>query len=279
MTRSLFFTLCLFGLQFPVTMVAAGETDSSFAMAGRGSLAEQFASELHPGFVEGYDTKNILQDSLQQPLLLVPLFEGKFPGGDDLTAEAMQDTARADTIVHRGTRRLLPDNMSIMERWVWGEDGAMRSLGLASPLTPEVRKSELEVRRTMLTAHQIGGFATLGLMIATVYYGQKALDTGLRSDRNTHTILAGFTIGAYAATASLAIFSPPPLIRREGETSTTTIHKTLAWIHFAGMIITPILGKLINRRGSSYYDRARIHQVSAYITTAVFAASMIVVTF
>jgi hypothetical protein len=72
------------------------------------------------------------------------------------------------------------------------------------------------------------------------------------------------------------------LIRRD-ETSTTTIHKTLAWIHFAGMILTPIIGNTILKRGpvGRYADlnQARFHQISGYVTTAVFAASMIVVTF
>jgi hypothetical protein len=174
--------------------------------------------------------------------------------------------------------RLLPDNLSFFERAMWGESGIMRSVGIASPLTPDVRKHELSVRRTMLTAHQIGGFVTLGLMATTVYFGQRYLDHGQRNDLDMHQTFVAATIASYAATGLLAIFSPPPLIRRD-EFSTTTLHKTLAWIHVAGMIITPILGAAISRRGSSYYDQAHFHQVSAYITTAVFAASMIIITF
>jgi hypothetical protein len=175
--------------------------------------------------------------------------------------------------------RLLPENMSFMERGLWGESGILRDLGIASPLTPEVRKHELNVRRTMLTMHLIGGLVTLGSMVATVYYGQKYLDNGQRSDRDMHQTFAATTIASYSATALLAVLSPPPLIRREGETSTTTIHKTLAWIHAAGMIVTPLLGMAIHRRGTSYYDQARYHQISAYITSAVFAAAMIIITF
>jgi hypothetical protein len=79
-------------------------------------------------------------------------------------------------------------------------------------------------------------------------------------------------------TGLLSVLSPPPLIRRD-ETSTTTIHKTLAWVHAAGMILTPILGLAINKRGTSISDKAHYHQIAAYITTAVFAASMIIITF
>jgi hypothetical protein len=186
--------------------------------------------------------------------------------------------ATVDTLPPAVKVRLLPDNMSFMERGLWGEDGLMRSIGIASPLTPDVRKHELAVRRTMLTAHQIGGFVTLGLMLATDYYGQQYLNHGQRDMLDMHKTFLTATIISYSLTGALAILSPPPMIRR-GETSTTSIHKTLAWIHFAGMVLTPILGMMISRRGASYYEQAHFHQVSAYVTTSVFAASMIVILF
>ncbi len=187
-----------------------------------------------------------------------------------------------DSLPHIAQKKLLPDNISFMERTLWGEKGIFRSIGIASPLTPESRKSELAVRRTMLTAHQIGGYITLALMGATVYYGQKTLNGSsdpaeYRRLRNNHENFVTATIIAYGATAMLSVLAPPPLIRRD-ESSTTTIHKTLAWVHFAGMILTPIIGSMIEH-SSNYDNAARFHQYSAYITTAVFATSMIVMTF
>ena len=173
--------------------------------------------------------------------------------------------------------RLLPANLSIMEKALWGEDGYVREIGLEPPLTPDERRSELSLRRTMLTTHQIGGFLTLGLMGGAVYFGQKIID-GHPEYRRNHQYWVTATIISYSATGLLAILSPPPLIRRN-EVSTTTLHKTLAWIHVAGMIITPILGGMIQRRSKNAIQSERIHQVSAYLTTATFAASMIVVTF
>jgi hypothetical protein len=129
----------------------------------------------------------------------------------------------------------------------------------------------------MLSTHQIGGFVTLGLMGTACYFGQKIID-GQVGYRKNHQIFVTATIISYSATGLLAILAPPPLIRRD-EVSTTTIHKTLAWVHVAGMIITPILGGMIKRRTGSAIQSERVHQVSAYITTAVFAASMITVTF
>ncbi len=186
------------------------------------------------------------------------------------------DTLPADTFAHIAKPKLLPDNISFMERTLWGENGLVRSIGLASPLTAESRKHELAVRRTMLTAHQIGGFVTLGLMGTAAYFGQQVLN-GRNDLRGAHNSFVLATIISYSATGALAIFSPPPLIRRD-EFSTTTLHKTLAWVHFAGMIVTPILGAMINRH-TDYYHRAHVHQVSAYITTATLAVSMIVMTF
>lgn len=183
--------------------------------------------------------------------------------------------ALLDSFPRPTTRRLLPANISFMEKSLWGEDGLFRSTGLASPLTPQSRASELSLRRGMLVAHQIGGFVTLGLMASAAYAGQRIID-GNSGYRSYHKTFVAGTIATYSATGLLALLSPPPLIRRD-EFSTTTLHKTLAWVHAAGMIITPILGAAIGRH--SDLKKEHVHQFSGYITTAVFAASLITVTF
>jgi hypothetical protein len=174
--------------------------------------------------------------------------------------------------------KLLPDKMSFMEKFLWNDNGFMRKIGIAGPLNAENRQNELQARRTMLSIHQISGLATLGLMITTDYFGQKVLD-GRPDLSGTHKTFVALTIGSYALTGLLAILSPPPMIRRDNETSTTSIHKTLAWIHFAGMILTPILGSMIVNHRVLDVNKAHFHQISAYLTTAVFAASVIVLTF
>ncbi len=194
------------------------------------------------------------------------------------------DTSTHDSASAAPKRKLLPDNMSWMERSLWGEAGMIRGIGIASPLTPEVRKSELGLRRTMLSIHQIGGFVTVGLMAATCYYGQRYLNTypnvtegNAHSLYNTHQSLVTATIISYSATGLLSILSPPPLIRRD-EYSTITLHKTLAWVHFAGMVLTPIIAKMIGRNIEDY-KMAQFHQISAYITLTALTASMVVMTF
>lgn len=174
--------------------------------------------------------------------------------------------------------KLMPDKMSFMEKFLWNKDGMMRKVGIAGPLDPESRRDELQARRTMLSIHQITGLATLGFMLTADYFGQRVLN-GRLDLSGTHKTFVALTIGSYAVTGLLAILSPPPAIRRANETSTTSIHKTLAWIHFAGMILTPILGSLIVNHHMLNINKAHFHQVSAYLTTAVFAASVVVLTF
>ena len=246
----------------------------------------------HQAMAEGDTTDQPQEERLQimtEPALIpVVTFQKSWGTSDFLLPEtASFDTTPGGAGAPQRTSHLLPENISFMENGLWGEHGFFRSIGIAGELTPQSRKSELSARRTMLTMHQIGGFVTLGLMGATLYYGQKTLnesyDPGLtRANQSKHNEFVTYTLISYGLTAMLAVLSPPPLIRRD-ETSTTSIHKTLAWVHFTGMILTPILGSMVRKRSGhySYIDipTAHFHQVAAYVTTGVFAASMIVITF
>ncbi len=191
------------------------------------------------------------------------------------------DTANTDE--ERTARRLLPKDMSWMENLLWGVHGIFRS----GELTPQKRKSELALRRTMLTWHQRFGITTWFLMGATVLAGQLTLN-GNRKFRDWHSPLAEATIIGYSTTALLAILSPPPLIRRGGEHDTVFWHKLLAFVHAAGMIALPILANSIVRRshfngvrGPERFNmaRARVHQITAYVTYTAFTASIITIFF
>ncbi|MHB8578262.1 MAG: hypothetical protein ACYDA4_00150 [Ignavibacteriaceae bacterium] len=175
--------------------------------------------------------------------------------------------------------KLLPDNISFGEKFLWGENGFVRKIGLVPALDPEERMRELHIRRTMLIAHQISGFTTLALMWTAAYFGQRTIDdTKNKSLGSDHQTFVDATIVAYSATGLLAILSPPPLIRRD-EGSTTSLHKALAWVHFIGMIVTSILGGMIRNHKVFNMDKAHFHQVAGYITTAALTASMLVITF
>jgi hypothetical protein len=169
---------------------------------------------------------------------------------------------------------LLPAILSPGEKVMWGEHGLMRITGIF-PLTEASRENELILRRYMLTAHQIGGFITLASMLATVYVGQTIINGNESQSRlDLKSTLAWTTVGTYFTTASLSLLSPPPLVRRPGWSSVST-HKALAWVHFTGMIITPLLGTMIEDK----QNLRLFHQISGYTTTVAFAGAMLVITF
>jgi len=159
-----------------------------------------------------------------------------------------------------------------METMLWSEHGFMRR-AFDFPLTLDGREKELSLRRNMLTAHQIGGYLTFASMVTTCVLGQLIIngDEGLEDAKGA---AIASTLLLYFGTASLSIFTPPPLVRREGW-STTSTHKFLGVIHFTGMIVTPILGTMIEDKHSFQ----TFHQVSGYLTTATFGAAMVVMMF
>jgi hypothetical protein len=190
-------------------------------------------------------------------------------------------TLDSDTVPQ--TLPLLPDRLGPMETLLWSEHGFMRN-HFDFPLTEEGREREMGLRRTMLTAHETAGFATLAAMITTCIVGQyaydkypKSISPGLGSFKST---LGWTTVAMYFGTASLSIFSPPPLIRRH-EWSSVSTHKLLAVIDFTGILLTPILASGIGneRRGNFSRTVETVHMVSGYTTTAAFAASMLVIVF
>jgi len=59
----------------------------------------------------------------------------------------------------------LPERMVFTQRLLWGDKGFLRKTGIA-PLNTTQREKELKLRRSMLTTHQVLGYATLAAMVA-----------------------------------------------------------------------------------------------------------------
>lgn len=167
---------------------------------------------------------------------------------------------------------LLPERISFMENFLWGKNGLFRKVGLASELTVEQREKEMRWRRTFLTIHQTSGLVSWGLMLGTIIAGQLWLDRKLETP-DWHKRFLYSTIATYSLTGLIAVITPPPL-QRSKEFSTITVHKTLAWLHFLGMVATPLLGKAINS-SNDYYKAARIHQTVGYITFSAYTIAML----
>jgi hypothetical protein len=192
-----------------------------------------------------------------------------------------------DTLVNPALT-LLPEIMGPMEKVMWGQKGLMRGLGF--PLTEESREREIFLRRNMLTAHQVGGLLTLAAMAATVVTGQLLINSADEAehaghagteehDHGLHTAkvaLAWSTVGLYATTAALSVFTPPPANRRRTQGwNSISWHKGLAVAHFTGMFITPFFGLMIDDN----HDAQIFHQVTGYATLAALAGAMLVITF
>jgi hypothetical protein len=203
-------------------------------------------------------------------LLVVLLFSFQSKAQKDTTATVdllgeMNQTAQEKP-------KLLPDKYPFTQRIFWGEKGLMRTFN-AFELTPEKRQHELKVRRTMLVAHQIMGFATLGGMVAQGIVGAQ-LYKG-KDVKDLHEGLATAIEIGYFSTAALSLFAPPKMLNERKGYSSIKLHKILAMVHFSGMVTTMVLaGQLENNR-----DLKPWHRAAAYTTFGAFAASMIVIKF
>ncbi len=182
---------------------------------------------------------------------------------------------------------LLPEGMGLIKRSMWGEKGVMRKFSFFE-LTPEKREREIIVRRRMLQTHQVLGFVALGGMIGSCITGQIMINTNVGATQERvkplHQVAVTTTMISYGATALLQLLAPPPIIiRKNAGWSNMKAHRTLAYLHFSGMVLTPLAGQLMYgsaslQNGNS--DKLRnFHQVSGYITTALFAGAVIVMKF
>jgi len=136
-------------------------------------------------------------------------------------------------------------------------------------------QARLDKRSHMLKIHQRLGLLTLIPMIATIFAGGGAGAHGSTSARDLHGALGLVTAGMYITTASYAIGAPSvPGMKVRGP---IRVHKALAWVHGAGMILTPILGAMARAqldRGEKVHGIAAAHSAVADVTVAAYAAAI-----
>jgi hypothetical protein len=141
-------------------------------------------------------------------------------------------------------------------------------------------------RREMLRLHQLGGFATLATLAATVVVGQLNYidkyggggDTGRY--RFSHQVLAYTTSGVFAATGLLALFAPSPF-EKPLRLDTATLHKASMIVATAGMVTQVVLGVVTaHSEGKvSQRDFALAHQIVGYTTLVATGAGFTVLLF
>jgi hypothetical protein len=210
------------------------------------------------------------------------------------TKSAEEDDLLADDPAFKTqVTSLLPEGMGPVKRFLWSEKGLMRKTAFFE-LTPEKRERELIVRRRMLQTHQVLGMTAVGTMIVSCITGQLIINSSHSTSptagqdmltlKKIHDASVTATMIAYGSTFFLQFLAPPPVIIRKNQGwSNIKAHKTLAYLHFTGMIGTPILGRMIYGSASlanaKSDDLRKFHQISGYITTALYAGAMVVMKF
>ena len=160
------------------------------------------------------------------------------------------------------------EHMPLHTKLLWGDNGFFRQLNFG----PKTRKDELKLRVKMLQNHQKLALASLGLLAyqSSLGYQMKEGDYSLRKN---HRQFSKITWGAYMTSASLSYFAPPAQ-KYDNRLSSMKIHRWLSYVHFAGMMAVPFLGK--NIVTSDNYDEAlALHQNVATITFASMSLSAI----
>jgi hypothetical protein len=136
-------------------------------------------------------------------------------------------------------------------------------------------QARLDKRSHMLKIHQRLGLITLVPLLATIITSNGATGHGSTSARNLHGALGLVTAGLYITSASFAIRAPN--IPGTSVRGPIRLHKALAWVHGAGMILTPILGAMARAqldRGEKVHGIASAHSAVADVTIAAYAAAI-----
>ena len=159
-----------------------------------------------------------------------------------------------------------PEYMPFHTKILWGENGIVKKMNLA----PETRKKELELRVKMLQTHQKFALVSLGLLAYQYSLGLELSD-GNYSNLSSHKTFSKITWSAYMTSASLSYFAPPALVY-EKRVSSMKIHRWLSYLHFAGMMAIPILGKNIST-STNRLAAISTHQDVATVTLVSMALS------
>jgi hypothetical protein len=137
-------------------------------------------------------------------------------------------------------------------------------------------QARLDKRSHMLKMHQRFGLITIAPLVATIATSNLAAGRhSTATGRDVHAALGSVTADMYFMAAYYAIRAP----RIPGTTTRGPIrlHKTLAWIHGPGMILTPILGAMAlsqEQNGEKVHGIAKMHTAVATVTYTAFGLAI-----
>jgi hypothetical protein len=142
-------------------------------------------------------------------------------------------------------------------------------------------QARLDKRSHMLRIHQRLGLITTVPLIATVITGGMAGGRQTSSTmRDVHAALGTVTGGLYLTTAYYSIFAPR--VAGTPARGPIRLHKTLAWIHGPGMILTGVLGEMAfqqKSRGEKVHGIASAHGAVGVITAGAYGLAIAAVSF
>ncbi len=142
----------------------------------------------------------------------------------------------------------------------------------------------VDLRRRMLSTHQLMGLTTLTLMLATTVVGVLNYQDVYAPDRagtghylRPHRILAYTTTLSFATTGSLAVFAPESYKKHKGF-DTATVHKMAVSGATLGMLTQVALGFVAARTQEAGNPAdmsriARVHRLSGFVTTSLLATA------
>jgi hypothetical protein len=143
-------------------------------------------------------------------------------------------------------------------------------------------QARLDKRSHMLKIHQRIGLIDTAPLVATVILGgfaggkRDGKITTSSADRWAHLALGSVTGDLYFLSAYYALRAPKiPGTEVRGP---IRLHKALGWIHFPGMILTPILGAMAfdqESKGQKVHGIAKAHGAVAIVTAAAYGASIL----
>jgi len=138
-------------------------------------------------------------------------------------------------------------------------------------------QARLDKRSQMLKIHQRLGLITTVPLLATVISGSFAGGRATRSTgRDLHVALGSLAGGLYFTTAYYSIFAPK--VAGTPARGPIRLHKTLAWIHGPGMILTPIFGAMAfeqKSRGERVHGIASAHGAVGYVTAVAYGLAIL----
>jgi hypothetical protein len=145
---------------------------------------------------------------------------------------------------------------------------SLDDLGLGQVKSDPAEQARLDKRSHMLKMHQRFGLITIAPLAATL------ISSGLASGKSTsstgrdlHAALGVTTVSLYSITAYYAIFAPK--IAGTPKRGPIRLHRSLAFVHGTGMILTPILGAMAfdqKSKGEKVHGIASAHGAVAAIT-------------